>query len=85
MEPYQVRLATERGEERALWDPMRGNGVAMISGGNRGSRRGYTTAKDYQFAVRYQFGERRRRHCEFWLRLSSVEDGEYLAVVHSAI
>ena len=47
MEPYQVRLATERGEERALWDPMRGNGVAMISGGNRGSRRGYTTAKDY--------------------------------------
>jgi hypothetical protein len=26
MEPYQVRLATERGEECALRGPMRGNG-----------------------------------------------------------
>jgi hypothetical protein len=84
MEPYQVRLATERGEERALRGPMRGNGVAVVSGGNRGSRWGYTAAKDYQFTVHYQFGER-RRHCEFWLRPSSLEDGEYFAMVHSAI
>jgi hypothetical protein len=84
MEPYQVHLAMEHEEERALRGLMRGNGVAMISGGNMGSRRGYTAAKDYQFIVHYQFGERRRRHCEFWLRPSSLEDDEYLVVVHSA-
>jgi hypothetical protein len=60
-------------------------GVAMVSGGNRGSCRGYTTAKDYKFTMHYQFGKRRRRHCKFWLRPSSLEDSEYLAAVHSAI
>ena len=51
-------------------------GVAMVSGGNRGSRRGYMAAKDYKFTVHYQVGERKGRHYEFWLRPSSLEDSE---------
>jgi hypothetical protein len=62
-----------------------GMGVAADSGGNRGPRRGYTAVRDYQFTVHYQFGERRRRQCEFWLQPSSLKNCECLAVVHGAI
>jgi hypothetical protein len=60
-------------------------GVVADFGGNRGPRRGYTAAKDYQFTVHYQFGERRRRHCEFSLQPRSLKNCECLIVVHGAI